>query len=128
MTFRKGESGNKSGRPKGIRDRRHDLRDMLQAHAPELIGKAVEMAKAGDASALRLCLDRIVPALRPVTPPIAVERGSLEDKIQNVLVAISRGDISASDAAQLIATLAAATTAIEHEKIKIPVLDQFLRF
>ena len=126
--YQKGESGNKVGRPKGIRDRRHDLRDRLQARAPELVDAAIKQAIGGDSQALRLCLDRIMPALRPVTPPIAVESGSLEGKIQNVLLAITRGDVSASDAAQLIATLAAATTAIEREKAKIPTLDAFLRF
>lgn len=59
--FKKGQSGNPSGRPKGIKDRRVALRQLLSPFAGDLIAKAVELAMAGDTQALRICMDRIIP-------------------------------------------------------------------
>ena len=59
--FKKGVSGNPAGRKKGIKDRRVQYSDLMKAHAPELIEKCVEMAKAGDVGAIKLCFSKIIP-------------------------------------------------------------------
>ena len=66
MTFKAGKSGNPQGRPKGSKDKRTELRALLEPHAPALVEKAVQMALDGDTVALKLCLDRIIPAMRAV--------------------------------------------------------------
>jgi hypothetical protein len=66
MAFVKGQSGNLAGRPKGTHDRRTELRELLEPHAGALIKKAVEMAMAGDTTAMKLCLERILPAVKSV--------------------------------------------------------------
>lgn len=65
MTFQAGQSGNPIGRPKGIVDRRNEFRSMLEPHAKELIEKLVEMAKGGEPTALRLCIERLLPRVKP---------------------------------------------------------------
>jgi hypothetical protein len=60
MPYKRGQSGNPSGRPKGIVDRRTALRQLLVPHAQALIEKTVKLAKSGDTTALRLCLERII--------------------------------------------------------------------
>jgi len=67
--FQPGQSGNRSGRPKGIKDKRVVLRALFNPDAAALIAKVVTMAKAGDIGALRICLDRIVPPVKeePIT-------------------------------------------------------------
>ena len=84
MSFQKGQSGNPSGRPKGTKDKRTELRELLQPHAPALIEKAVEMALEGDTTALKMCLDRIIPAMRSVeiTSGQNEEYESLVEKIE----------------------------------------------
>jgi hypothetical protein len=62
--FQTGTSGNPTGRPKGIKDKRVSLRDLLQPHAAELIQVAVDMAKMGDGAALKICMDRLVAPIR----------------------------------------------------------------
>lgn len=62
--FKAGQSGNAKGRPKGVLDRRIELRTLLQPHAEELVRKVVDLAKAGDIQALRICIDRIIPPVR----------------------------------------------------------------
>ena len=66
MSFQKGQSGNPAGRPKGSKDKRTELRELLTPHAPALIDKAIEMALDGDTAAMKMCLDRIIPAMRAV--------------------------------------------------------------
>lgn len=65
MTFQPGQSGNLNGRPKGIVDKRTELRSLLEPHAKEIIEKLIENAKAGDPAALRLCIERLIPRVKP---------------------------------------------------------------
>jgi len=61
---------NSNGRPKGSRNATTlALEALLDGEAEALIRKAVELALAGDITALRLCLDRILPPRkdRPVS-------------------------------------------------------------
>lgn len=66
MAFQEGQSGNPAGRPKGSKDKRTELRELLEPHAPALIEKAVSMALEGDTTAMKMCLDRILPAMKSV--------------------------------------------------------------
>ena len=60
--FKKGQSGNPSGRPKGLRNKATRAAEiLLDGEAEEITRKAVQMAKAGDTTAIRLCLERILP-------------------------------------------------------------------
>jgi hypothetical protein len=67
MTFQTGQSGNPNGRPKGIVDKRTELRGLLEPHAKEIVEKLIETAKAGDPTALRLCVERLIPRVKPDT-------------------------------------------------------------
>lgn len=67
MTFQPGQSGNPNGRPKGIIDKRAELRGLLEPHAKEIVEKLIESAKAGDPTALRLCIERLIPRIKPDT-------------------------------------------------------------
>lgn len=63
--FRKGESGNPSGRPRGARNAATlTCEALLDGQAEALTQKAVEMALAGDVVALRLCAQRSACELR----------------------------------------------------------------
>ena len=60
--WRKGASGNRAGKPRGARHKATLAAEtLLEGEAQALSRKAVELALRGDVSALRLCLDRIVP-------------------------------------------------------------------
>jgi hypothetical protein len=70
--FEKGQSGNPAGKPKGAKDKRTELRELLRPHAPALVEKAVELALNGDLTALKLCLDRIMPPLKATPECVAL--------------------------------------------------------
>ena len=119
--FPKGQSGNPSGRPKGIPDRRTELRRLLEPHASELVQKLVELAKAGDTTALRICIDRLIPPLR--ASDASIKRpgllGSLTDQGNAVMAAIGSGNLppdTGSTLMQALGTLARITEADELEK------------
>src|SRR5450755_506398 len=59
----KGTSGNPAGRPTGSRNHATLLMEaMLEGESHELTRKAIDLGKAGNTYALRLCLDRLMPA------------------------------------------------------------------
>src|SRR5262245_12919809 len=72
--FPKGRSGNPAGRRLGSRNKAtRAARMLLAGEAEALTRKAVELALTGDPTALRLCLERILPRDRAVEfalPPI----------------------------------------------------------
>lgn len=63
--FQKGQSGNPAGRPRGARNKATLAAEaLLDGEAETITRKAVEHAKAGDPWAVRLCLERVLPARR----------------------------------------------------------------
>jgi adenine/guanine phosphoribosyltransferase-like PRPP-binding protein len=108
MGFSKGQSGNPSGRPRGIVDSRHRLRAALEPYADELLAQAVEMAKAGDVGVLTFLLGRALPAPKPETAPIniAIPDGALSQRADAIVAAAASGALPASVAAELLSGLA----------------------
>jgi hypothetical protein len=106
MPFQKGESGNPAGRPRGARNRATVLMENLFADDAEAIGrKAIELAKAGEIAALRMCLDRLVPARKdePVVfelPPLDKPADSVA-AAATVVAAVAAGELTPSEAADL---------------------------
>ncbi len=95
-----------SGKPKGTRHKATIAAEaMLDGEGAELTRKAIEMAKAGDGTALRLCLERILPPRR--SRPIEIELPRLTN-INDALEAHSRiaesvasGDLTPDEAADV---------------------------
>jgi hypothetical protein len=68
--FTPGQSGNPAGKPKGTRNATTvAMEALMDGESEALTRKAIELAKAGDMTAIRLCLERILPPRkdRPVT-------------------------------------------------------------
>jgi hypothetical protein len=104
--FRPGRSGNPSGRPKGARNRATlAMEALLDGEAEELTRKAIELAKCGDMGALRLCMDRLLPARRDRAVNFALpklETPADAVKANAALVeAVAEGELTPSEAAEL---------------------------
>jgi hypothetical protein len=67
--FQPGQSGNPAGRRRGSRKKAALAAALIDDEAPELTRRAVKAALAGDMLAMKLCLERVLPACheRPVT-------------------------------------------------------------
>ena len=129
--FRKGESGNPSGKLKGTRNQATMLAErLLDGEAEAMVRTVIEKAKEGDMIALRLCLDRIVPPRRdrPVHCTIP-ELNSAEDAskaMAAIAAAVSRGELTPTEAAELSRTIETFVRALETTEIerRLKVLEE----
>ena len=79
--WKPGQSGNPVGKKPGT-GKIDKLRAVLAKELPSVLEALVAQAKAGDTGAIKLVLERTVPALRPVdaaTPLNLPATGSLAD-------------------------------------------------
>ena len=106
--FEKGKSGNPAGRPKGIQDKRVEMRALLEPYAPSLIEKAVQLALEGDTTALKLCVDKIVPSIKPISESVLIEADkSLAVTGKSVVDAMTSGSISVTSGFDVLRSLQA---------------------
>src|SRR5882762_3798883 len=104
--FAKGQSGNPAGRRRGSKNRRTlAARELLDGEAGALTRKAVDMAMSGDATTMRLCLERILaprrePEVRFDLPPIR-DAGDISGAMAAVMRALARGSITPSEAGKI---------------------------
>lgn len=110
------------GRPRGP-SAAEQIRELLLPHQPELVARAVELAKLGDPAALRLCIERLAPAPRPEAEKVVVpglkEAPTLAAKATSILAAVADGHISAEAGDRLLGMLKTYGDAVvldEHEK------------
>lgn len=107
--WKAGESGNPNGRPPGVGEVTK-LRDSIAAHLPEIITQLVEKAKAGDAQAARLLLERVLPSLKPIEQPVALSLPAGEGlTAQGVAIveAVATGTLAPGQGAALLTGLGA---------------------
>ena len=104
--FSKGQSGNPAGKPLGARN--HSTRavlELLDGEAEVLTRKAVEMALAGDTTALRLCLERLAPPAKDkaitVALPALAGPADASAAMSAVVGAMAAGEITPSEAAAI---------------------------
>jgi hypothetical protein len=104
--WREGASGNRAGKPRGARHKATLAAEtLLEGEAEALSRKAVELALNGDVSALRLCLDRIVPPRkdRPVCfeLPKMIESKDAVTASAAIVAAVAAGELTPTEAAEL---------------------------
>jgi hypothetical protein len=97
--FKRGQSGNPGGRPKGSLNKATLASQvLLDGEAEALTRKVVELAKAGNPMALRLCLERLLPPRRdrPVnfTLPKIKSAADLPQALLAILEGVSQGEIT----------------------------------
>jgi len=116
VAFKKGESGNLAGRPKGRGDKRTELRKLLDPHAPEVIDTLINLAKGGDTTAIKLVLDRTISVLKASSEQsqtISLAGDSLKDKGDSVLRLIANGEITIDESTRLMVILSMQAKLVE---------------
>ncbi len=106
--FKEGESGNPAGRPKGSRNRTTiAMQSLLEGEGEKLTRKAVELALAGDTTALRLCMERIMPSRKdnPISLelPMPLDQQDIAQIMAFILAATLAGEITPSEGQSLSA-------------------------
>jgi len=117
--WRPGESGNPAGRRPGSGSVQQ-LRLAIEDSLPEIIQCLADKAKAGDVGAARLLLERVIPALKPVEAPQAlqIDRDDLSGQAKEIVALAASGAISVTQAAQLVAALGTVGKLIEVDELE----------
>lgn len=115
------------GKPKGARHKATQAAlALLDGEAEALTRQAVDMALAGDTTALRLCLERIAPPRRdaPVTfsLPAMTSAADAAQAAGSVLGAVAGGDLTPSEGAHVMALIEAYRRTLETTELECRVV------
>jgi hypothetical protein len=116
--FRPGQSGNPSGRPPGSRNKTTlAIEAMLDGEAEAIARKAIELAKAGDLTAIRICIDRLCPPRKDRHVSFALpklERAADAVSAAAAIVdAVAAGELTPSEAGELSRVVSAYAATLE---------------
>jgi hypothetical protein len=105
--FKKGQSGNPKGKPKGTRNRTTVIaQNLLDGQAEALVRKVVELALEADLTCLRICLERLVPPKKDAPIEIGLPEVRTVADIPKILAAVTaklgEGGITPSEARTVI--------------------------
>lgn len=123
--FKPGQSGNPAGKPVGTRHKATQAAlTLLEGEGEALTRKAIEMALAGDTTALRLCLERIAsPAKERPLPPISLPK---LDKVSDaplavaaVMEALGEGSLTPTEAKAVVDLIEAWRKSIETADLEL---------
>jgi hypothetical protein len=129
--FAKGNNANPAGRPVGSRNKHLiAVENLLDGEAEKLSRKAIELALAGDTTALRICMERILPPRkdRPLSVDMP-EIKSLEDvatALGAIVEHVSYGAITPSEGAAMSGLIQNYSDAIQMTELarRIEALEQ----
>jgi hypothetical protein len=116
--WEKGTSGNPRGKLKGTRNVATRIaQELLNGEAEGLARKAVEMALAGDATALRLCLERLVPPCKDAPINVCLPRiknaTALPALVAKILSLVAAGSITPTEGRELCSIAESARKTLE---------------
>ena len=103
------------GRPPG-RGPVAEMRAALATDLDKIIYTLKAQALAGDPQAIRIILDRVLPALRPVDMPTMLSLpagGTLAEQARAVVQAAADGDLAPAQAAQIVTALGGVAKIVE---------------
>ena len=106
MRFQKGQSGNPAGRPRGARNKPATALEKIVAREGQaIVQAAIELAKKGDSTPLRMFIDRLLPQrkrepvkfkLRPIETP-----ADTVTALADISAGVGDGLLAPSEAAEL---------------------------
>lgn len=132
MRGRPFERGNKmgKGRPRGSRNQRTVFSEMMDSHGEALIKQCQVQALKGDPTALRLCMERLLPPCKPSNNrfllPTVKTASDVGLALQSVLQEVARGRLSGQEGEAIAAILENHRRAIETEEFgkRLQTLEQ----
>jgi hypothetical protein len=121
--FKKGQSGNPAGRPRGARNRATlMIAALLDEEGPRLMREAIDRALDGDSLLLRCCVTRMVPVPRGRPVELDLAEGSAAGDVLASLTATVRamaeGTISPLEAADVAEVLEGQRRAVETDDLE----------
>lgn len=122
--WKPGQSGNPKGKPTGSRNKATLLAaTLIDGEAEKITRLAVDMALCGDPTAMRLCMERLLPPRKGC--PVRFSMGRLEttqdvtNAYSRVWEAVGRGKLTPEEATALLPILEHKLKAIEVADLEI---------
>ncbi|MFZ0106736.1 MAG: DUF5681 domain-containing protein [Thiobacillus sp.] len=122
-TWKKGQSGNPAGRPRGTRNKATLLAlNLMEDAAAEITQAVITAARMGDLAAAKLVLERLAPPLRE--RPISIELPDTSttagvSKAQQVIIeAVGKGELLPGEGSTLAALVESRRRALETEDLE----------
>ena len=117
------------GRPLG-RSKVSELREKLAQDLDQVNDLVRAQALAGDPQAIRVLLDRVLPALRPIELPAQLDmpEGTLTEQGRAVMAATASGDLAPGQASQLLTAIGTLAKIAETDELthRITALEEKL--
>lgn len=119
--WKKGQSGNPAGRPKGSRNRATLLAlAAMEGELDAVVRVVIDAAKAGDMAAARLVVDKLIPATKERAVTLDLPDSSTPEGIElaqsAILNAVGAGDLLPGEGATL-------STLVENRRRSIETLE-----
>jgi hypothetical protein len=129
--WQKGQSGNPSGKPKGCKHKATlAALKLLEGDLKAITKKCVEAAKAGDLAAIKLILDKFIPAARELPVNLKLPKvdgvADIPKALSAILKAVADGKLTTEQGQSLAAMLEAYRKGIETTELeaRISALEQ----
>lgn len=112
-----------TGRPKGALNRTtRALQELLDGEGDKLTRKCIDRALAGNLGALRICMDRLIPARRDAPIefdlPDITSVADLPNATNAILKAVATGELTPSEAAIVNTSVSAHQRSLEMREIE----------
>ena len=120
--WKKGQSGNPAGKPKGVRNNATSMvLALMEGGAKQITEAVIKAAKGGDLAAARLVIERLAPPARErpisITFPDTSTAKGISDAQQVVLNAVGEGELMPGEANVLSGILEARRKAFETQEL-----------
>lgn len=127
MAFAKGTSGNPAGRKPGIVNQMA-LRALIAKDLPQILEALKAQALAGDVGAIKLLIDRVLPALRPTDQPVSLDLSGtdLSADGRQIITAVGSGSVTPDESSKLLSGIGSLARVIETTELlqRIELLEQ----
>jgi hypothetical protein len=105
--FKPGQSGNPAGRPRGSVTHKN-LREAITKNLPDIVEAMIQRAKAGDTSAAKLLIDRVLAPMKAGDAHIKLSlKGNLSQDAHEVLKAVGASELTPGQANTLLGAISA---------------------
>lgn len=120
--FAPGSSGNPAGRPRGARDKRTEFLDELLGDDGEaMVARLVKEARAGKSWALRLAIEKLLPARRDRRVRVELPRVDTTESVSAAVAEVIRlaadGELTVDDAGAFLRLIDTQRKAIETNEL-----------
>lgn len=126
-SFKKGQSGNPTGKQPGTTSRAR-FRKLVDTDLPGIVQTLVTNAKAGDTQAAKVLLDRLIPALKPTADSMSLKvSGTLTEQGAAIVAAMASGKVTPDQAKSAMDVILAQSHLIDQNEI-ITQLNEFFQW